>query len=508
MSIMSSEVFQFQRLPEEVQQRIMRFVIDPTLKDAAFLPSHVLRYATVCSKWKNLLYPLIRTVNTRFLIFDVKERNPHFDDAQLIEALFYFVRKFSNSIRYMYATYPRQRGLVLNSLVSFSKHPPSLPIITGEQLEELLTLPARLEALSLCLYEEHKGIEANIVSSVRGLPALKEFKLDDRQYLLEPDLNVSNSVVLALPDSCPLLEVIDLTSIPVTDKALIKLGKLCYLKTFRLCDNEYVTDQGIKGICNGRGCIQELSLKLLTKLTNRSAMEIATGRATHTYLKCLELVQVKRISNLKLCAILAGCQQLCSFEVYQEEPSSIQEAFLQYDIEYPGKCLNLQKLKYFHGSHRLGMEFEKVQCLGALKTLHVDCQNESGFKSSMLVNHSKLRYLMIHSSCRFSAASVQALSQCSNLEVFVLCNTLDALAVTALIDVLSTRLIKLAVQSVPKECVEPISKAFTKLTHIWLGPGDPRSAPPREELRRLSKARVIPPSKWERDGFYCMYFEE
>ena len=149
-----------------------------------------------------------------------------------------------------------------------------------------------------------------------------------------------------------------------------------------------------------------------------------------------------------------------------------------------------------------------MQCLGALKTLHVDCQNESGFKSSMLVNHSKLRYLMIHSSCRFSAASVQALSQCSNLEVFVLCNTLDALAVTALIDVLSTRLIKLAVQSVPKECVEPISKAFTKLTHIWLGPGDPRSAPPREELRRLSKARVIPPSKWERDGFYCMYFEE
>ena len=171
MSVTSSEPFQFQCLPDDVLQRILRFVIDPTLKDVPFLPSRVVRYATVCSKWKRFVYPLIRVMNTYDLMYDVRKSVSFWNRQKSIEAVFYFGKKFSNSIRRI--------GVeeYFDNICMDGSPPP--PNISDEQLGELLTLPARLEALSLNLKANHSGIETTIALSVRTLPALRAFELID-----------------------------------------------------------------------------------------------------------------------------------------------------------------------------------------------------------------------------------------------------------------------------------------------------------------------------------------
>ena len=142
----------------------------------------------------------------------------------------------------------------------------SRPIITDEALEGLLTLPARLEALSLHLGGERCGTKATMASCVWALPALRRIKLSGDPFSFR--LRLWDNVVTALPDSCPLLEVVHLNYIRPTDKDLIKLGQLCYLKEFRLSCSDDVTDRGIEAICNGRGCIQKLGLDSVRNLTN------------------------------------------------------------------------------------------------------------------------------------------------------------------------------------------------------------------------------------------------
>ena len=162
----------------------------------------------------------------------------------------------------------------------------------------------------------------------------------------------------------------------------------------------------------------------------------------------------------------------------------------------------MKKLVYFCIPDRWPIpwiELEKVQCLGALEILHVSCTDISDLKPSMLANFPKLRCLVIRWGDGFSVASVRARSQCSKLKVFGICCELEEPAVIALVDTLSTRLIKLAVRSVPEECVEVIAKQFKKLTHIWLGPEF--CALYIEELCRMSSTSVLCPSEWEGDGF-------
>ena len=82
-----------------------------------------------------------------------------------------------------------------------------------------------------------------------------------------------------------------------------------------------------------------------------------------------------------------------------------------------------------------------------------------------LCGFSKLRCLQFYSYRPWDAASVRALGQFRQLDSLMVRN-LDEAAVSALINFLSKRLIRLSTGEVP-QCVERIAKSFTKLRYIY-----------------------------------------
>ena len=87
------------------------------------------------------------------------------------------------------------------------------------------------------------------------------------------------------------------------------------------------------------------------------------------------------------------------------------------------------------------------------------------------------------------AVSARALCRCSKLEVLTLDANLEQDAVLALVDGLSSRLVKLQVKKVPERSVDLIARRFAKLANVWMENAKDSSV--RERTRALSNASVV-----------------
>ena len=475
-------VCQFQHLPDDVQCRILKLVIDPALKNTPFSITH-LTYAHVCRQWKSMVYSLIGTIDLFRLVREVMissaGREPR--AKEFFEQVLCFLRKRKESIRFLKLSCTARDDELFSRTIGDWRG-----FLNPAALNKMLRATPQLEALRISL--DYACLEAEVVMpSIKCMSFLKRFTLRGITTWGSGS-PLENPLVNGLAKSCPSLEVLTLCLVHVNDETMTNIGQLRCLKEF-CATYSSITDRGMQALCKGSGCIELLSLVEVQALTNQSAHAIATGSATQRHLKELQLEKVGTINGGGLYDILDRCERLSilGIELWGDY---VEKAFTQYFTRWPSRRLNVRKLQYFVHSD-CALPAENLHLLERL------CLKTDDFGTywteSKVLGLSGLSNLRCLDACFIQprdAAAVRALEQLPKLDTLMIGN-LDEAEVSVLIDCFSERLIRLLTGRVPKQCVQRIAKSFTKLTLLWMTNAYEGSV--RKMIAEWSAATVWPP---------------
>ena len=294
-----STIHHFSQLPDDIQHFILSLVINPSLQNLQFHPSHLI-YAGVCKKWWTTTRSLVTCISLTSLAEILRHNRGYLYRKEMWQ-----VPEFIASCK------ASLRSLIIddrnNSEFNCLGH---RGIVPNWLIKEVLEAASGIVALRLALRGDRGGVEKNIFRSIRMMKNLRTVSLSDFKVLYEKSSRwvFGDSMVFAICKNSP-LESVFLELKGITDEAMKALGGLPSLKVFHFSNNYLVTDRGVNALCGGKGSLRNLRLYRLPTLTDKSALSIATGPATRK-LKELYMSETGSITEEGLCQIVENCKQL------------------------------------------------------------------------------------------------------------------------------------------------------------------------------------------------------
>ena len=159
--------------------------------------------------------------------------------------------------------------------------------------------------------------DALIVSVIRTTAALQQIELGFCQ-------NFTDAGLIALAQHCPLLRLIGLRGLQLSNGALTELTQLCPLiELLDLRDNQLLTDPGVLSVVRNSRRLMSICLSHCTALTDKSLKHLTTHSATtlHT-LYILDMAQVRvdvLVRLLKKCTRLHTLVLNCDLSTHYAE---------------------------------------------------------------------------------------------------------------------------------------------------------------------------------------------